>query len=863
MRFKPLVLAGILAAILFFVTNMTSVRNVEVTPIVVTEVVEPNTPPLTVIPVSRMLLRRTSPIKDFRHKSTVLQRLTLSTSQHTSADLAELVSVYRSWREAGNTATSQLFLLSVEGERNSEASSFESVMEESFLQTPSTCPGIGFSRVFAAPEIDLHAPGTSCKLVHNQQMKENGAMPNHAFRTPEPVLRGLPLVLSADLLRFIDRVFGDILLVKRNTTQSSGKEEDRRATKLPPYRRIEEDLMPQPILAACGIGSIDLAEPLYGLRLRLRRWGSSPPSTSLKRLSLAECLPLLFSGRDMHRFTLRLLAERTREELSACASSRMPALLYDARDEYPFSLMNREDSSAEDLASLYFRLASSDEGSVGYPNVVLDRDFLRFARSEEDAASLLRRRASAQQRAATSGIIAALYIPLVVTNFAARDLIRCFYLSLPASIRQSIPLHFTLGAQRFVNTSRNVESHSAAPRANHRSSSHPLFRRYEANVVRYWDASLWHRLARENRSFPISTTTGGGDLLLFDVPDHDDRTLSAMLMKVLLGMVHMTVKYPTAAYYLRGADDAHHVLPRMHLDLTRVLQRQNDPVDMTAFEEISVDNAKELKDRRNDLGRQGQWVRRRFMADGHVTQRLMIKRCRTGETNLPIRWDPRWSGQKFCRPSRNIGPVAYPFYVTGGGGVYSDDVTTRLAVSLPLLPPLYFLEEDVNLGRLTAPLAAPFDTTRIHNFFNATVHVDYVSKGRLPRAFEYCWSNDWIVHKHPRDTLARVDEATHQIECNLGKWEASRRAAAEGTSSSESGLASKCYATTVARWGPLKVPVEANPLKFNPTLYSASNVAPRGPNRWDGNGFERGGTECRDAERIVKSFVGRTECDNN
>lgn len=409
------------------------------------------------------------------------------------------------------------------------------------------------------------------------------------------------------------------------------------------------------------------------------------------------------------------------------------------------------------------------------------------------------------------GPLGVFYIPTRIDYFSARDTVRCYYRSLSQSAQSKMPLHFVLGARSALDAHFIFRSSSSSSR-NEMSSSY---------ISPLYPDSVWHKLAAENSSSVFSGGTAdpnsqsaGGELLLFDVPDldgapfslascescseqhnrgyassgeslfkvlrgkavgnkplvwHGPSDISAMLVKLLVSMAHMSWFYPDSSYFIRGADDAFISFQRVYIDLVRWSAAQKEAgavsfrvkLNRSRNHAVSGDRADEPSFLTSPTALA---VANAFVFYGHVTQRAMLMRC--GRHEISQQGVLRVTGA--VADARDLAPAVYPWYVTGGGSVMSGPLVEWLVASNEHLPPMLWMEEDVMLGRITAPIVLPLkQPKRFYNFFNATRYVDYAFQGKVPRAFQYCSPEEnWIVHKYPWGALRYVDDTTHGMYCS-------------------------------------------------------------------------------------------------
>ncbi len=101
--------------------------------------------------------------------------------------------------------------------------------------------------------------------------------------------------------------------------------------------------------------------------------------------------------------------------------------------------------------------------------------------------------------------------------------------------------------------------------------------------------------------------------------------------------------------------------------------------------------------------------------------------------------------------------------------MFSSDVVAFLARSSMLVPPLLWHAEDYNIGRLTVPFAQPVENPRFHDFFNATINVRKAFKRSVPLILDYCYPQDYIIHKNPWGSYRYIGN-DHTMYCTASDF---------------------------------------------------------------------------------------------
>ncbi|CUG88432.1 transmembrane protein, putative, partial [Bodo saltans] len=517
--------------------------------------------------------------------------------------------------------------------------------------------------------------------------------------------------------------------------------------------------------------------------------GTTPPSPlweiAEQPISLPQCIALMLSGRDVHRYTFQEWAHHQQQQQSSGIIPLANESVATTKRSWMRQLEKRSERSLSTGEQMPFTWLLND---VSFRQILSNelRDGLPW-RDETSGGAIRHVRVHAVRLAPVSmpssgeathkfddGVIAAVYVPTRIDQFGMRDMVRCYYRSLERPVRDRLALHFLLGARATMD-SRFVFRGRGDVRAE------------DTYIADSSGLSVWHRLVLENRSHDFerrstSVARDSGDLLLLDVIDldrapystkseesrlrgvwraketlvkprrgrrpewHHVSEVSAMLIKLLVGMAHMVQQYPTSRFFVRGADDAYVSFRQVYVDALKLVSEE---------EKHAATN------------------RRKFFG-GHVITTAINNVCGNFEVSK--------SGVLYrsggVSRDRALAPVMSPAYVSGGGSTMNSELVRQLVHSLQDLPPTLWLEEDTMIGRLTAPMVRPTKDFRFHNFFNATQRVDTAFQGQVPRAYIYCHQNSWVVHKYPAPSaLSFVDAKTLYMYCTRHDFMSARATA--------------------------------------------------------------------------------------
>ena len=223
---------------------------------------------------------------------------------------------------------------------------------------------------------------------------------------------------------------------------------------------------------------------------------------------LESCLGMFMSGRDYHLIAWEDV-ERVYEPERERGNFRYRT--FSVREDYPFAIRTGP----------MYGIAPSTNGA---PQATVQL-------SVDDSDTMPGRvQGWEKPRPLKKSVTAVTYVPVRLTNTVAREVIRCYWASLDAVIRNDFPLHFILGA-------KDRERHY---------------------FPELWSGKTRSALHKENSTY--------GDLVMFDIEDGDMiHATSGTMGKLILAFFHATSIYKYH-YFVRGADDAYHNFAQMYRD---------------------------------------------------------------------------------------------------------------------------------------------------------------------------------------------------------------------------------------------------------------------------------------------------------